>query len=268
VACEWSAAEIVAHALCLGVIERLAHPLGDLIRVPAGQEALLANFRNNVLHLFALPSVVACLLSQNPTLARPRFEAAVLGIVGLLRPELFLRWSVRELPSALALVLAALADRGLVRLDAEQLAAPETNSETYAELRLIGETIRPTLERYFLTLALLQHQGSGRLTRCQLEESGHLLAQRLALLYEFNAPEFAEKSLFSGVVGNLLAAGLLSEDASGVLCFDERISAPAEHTELLLAAEVRQTIRRMAAGGGVSAPLPMSPCSSANNGGS
>lgn len=248
VACAAGPAEAVAHALRLGVVERVAHPLGDLIRVPASQAALLGYFRNNVLHLFALPSVVACLLSQNPALPRRRFEAAVLGIVGLLRPELFLPWRAPQLPAALAATLAALAGRGLVRLDADQVAAPEANSETYAELRLIGETIRPTLERHFLTLALLQRHGSGRLTRRQLEDSGHLLAQRLALLYELNAAEFAEKAVFASVVGNLLAAGLLSEDAAGLLCFDERISAPAEHTELLLAAEVRQTIRRMAAG--------------------
>ena len=249
VPCQLGPAQVVGDALRLGVVERLAHPLGDLIRVAAGQAALLAYFRNNVLHLFALPSVVACLLSQNPVLPRRRFEAAVLGIVGLLRPELFLPWTTAQLPAALAAALAVLADRGLVRLDADQVAAPEANSETYAELRLIGETVRPTLERHFLTLALLQRHGSGRLTRRALEESGHLLAQRLALLCELNAPEFSEKTVVAGVVGNLLAAGLLSEDAAGLLHFDERISAPAEHTELLLAAEVRQTIRRMAAGG-------------------
>jgi glycerol-3-phosphate O-acyltransferase len=252
--CPATAVEVVEHALRLGVVERLAHPLGDLIRVPAGQAALLGYFRNNVLHLFALPAVVACLLSQNPSLARARFAVAVGGIYGLLRPELFLPWTSGQLPTALATALAALAERGLVRVDDERIAAPETNSETCAELRLLGETIRPTLERHFLTLALLQHHGSGRLGRRQLEESGHLLAQRLALLYEFDAPEFAEKSLFAGVVGNLLAAGLLSEDAAGLLHFDERISAPAEHTELLLAAEVRQTIRRMAAGGAAVSP--------------
>jgi glycerol-3-phosphate O-acyltransferase len=151
------------------------------------------------------------------------------------------------LPVVLEGALAVLIARGLVRRSGEQLIAPEANSQELAELRLLGETIRPTLERHFLTLALLQRHGSGRLTRKALEQSGHLLAQRLAMLYEFNSPEFSEKSLFAGVVGNLLGAGLLAEDKDGHLLFDERISAPAEHTELLLPAEVRQAVRRMAA---------------------
>ena len=60
-----------------------------------GQAALLAYFRNNVLHLFALPALVACLLSHNPRLAERRIEAAVSGLYGLLRTELTLRWQPR-----------------------------------------------------------------------------------------------------------------------------------------------------------------------------
>jgi glycerol-3-phosphate O-acyltransferase len=84
------------------------------------------------------------------------------------------------------------------------------------------------------------------LSRARLEEASHLLAQRLALLYETNALEFAERGLFANVVENLLTAELLRQDEQGLLHFDERISAPAADAELLLAAEVRQTIRRMA----------------------
>jgi glycerol-3-phosphate O-acyltransferase len=241
------AQQIVAHALRLGVVERVPHGLGDLIRVPAAQAALLVYFRNNVVHLFALSAVIACLVSHNPCIERRRFDAAVAGIYGLLRAELFLHWPPNELEAALEAALAVLLTRGLVRELGGQLSAPEANSQQWAELRLLGETIRPTLERNFLTLALLQRHGSGRLKRRELEQAGHLLAQRLALLYEFNASEFSEQAFFSGVVGNLIASGLLTEGEDGALRFDERISAPAEHTELLLPAEVRQAVRRVAA---------------------
>jgi glycerol-3-phosphate O-acyltransferase len=247
VPCVDGTADVCAKALRLGAVERIPHPLGDLIRVPESQAALLAYFRNNVLHLFALPAVIACLISQNPRLDSRRFEAAVMDICLLLRAELFLRWRPQDLPLVLEGVLAVMVARGLVRRSGDQLMAPEANSQELSELRLLGETIRPTLERHFLTLALLQRHGSGRLTRKSLEESGHLLAQRLAMLYEFNSTEFSEKSSFAGVVTNLLAAGRLTEDKNGQLIFDQRITAPAEHTELLLPAEVRQAVRRMAA---------------------
>ena len=109
-----------------------------------------------------------------------------------------------------------------------------------------GKYVLAALLVVLLTLALLQRHGSGRITRRALEEASHLLAQRLALLYEFNAPEFSEKALFAGVVAQFVDAGFLREDDTGLLHFDERITVPAAHAELVLSAEVRQTILRMA----------------------
>jgi len=246
--CELPAAEVVAYAEQLGFVERLPHALGELVRVRADAAPLLAYFRNNVLHLFALPALVACLLGRNRRIEAHRMDEVVSGITMLLRAELFLHWPPSALSGAMAAAIAALTARGLMRQNPEtgRYAAPEPHSEAFAELRLLGETIRPTLERHFLTLALLQRHGSGRITRRALEESSHLLAQRLALLYEFNAPEFSEKSLFAGVIAQFIDSGILREDEAGLLHFDERITVPAAHAELVLSAEVRQTILRMA----------------------
>lgn len=253
--CRASAAEVVAHAVRLGVVERIEHPLGDLLRAPADQAALLAYFRNNVLHLVALPALLACLMARNPRLERRRVEAALVRLHVLLRSELFLRCPALEVPTAISAALSLLVSRGLLRLREEELLAPEPSSREFAELQLLGQTMRPTLERYLLILSLLQQQGSGVLGRKSLEESSHLLAQRLALLYAFNGPEVAEKGVFSQVVANLLGAGLLREDEDGRLWFDERITAPAADAELLLTEEVRQTIRRTAGAGAVQEPV-------------
>jgi glycerol-3-phosphate O-acyltransferase len=100
---------------------------------------------------------------------------------------------------------------------------------------------------------MLQHHGSGTRTRRDLENDCHLLAQRLALLYEFNTPEFAEKTSFSALVTQLIDADLLQEDEVGLLHFDQRIIQPLAHAELVLSAEARQAIRRMANAGLVAA---------------
>ena len=105
------------------------------------------------------------------------------------------------------------------------------------------------LERHFLTLSLLQHGGSGLRTRHSLENECHLLAQRLALLYEFNSPEQSEKKAFSSLIAQFVDAGLLREDEAGLLHFDQRITTPLAHAELVLPAETRQAILRMACAG-------------------
>lgn len=68
----------------------------------------------------------------------------------------------------------------------------------------------------------------------------------VALLYEFNAPEFSEKSLFTHVIRNLIDAEVLRADDAGLLHFDDRITVPAGQTELLLGADVRHSIERIA----------------------
>jgi len=247
IACPLDPRQVVAYVERLKIVERLAHPLGDLIRVPDGEAPLLAYFRNNVLHLYALPALLACLLKHNHSLGVQRVSEAVAGIYELMRAELFLRWAPDELPAATAAIIEVLLARGLLRQrGGEELCAPEANSREFAELRLLGETIRPTLERHFLTLALLEHVGSGCYTRRALESDCHLLAQRLALLYEFNAPEHSEITTFSALIAQLIDVELLREDESGLLHFDARITTPLAHAELVLPAEARQTIRRMA----------------------
>ena len=248
VPCRLSAAEVIDYVRGLALVESHPHPLGDMVRAAEQQAALLAYFRNNVLHLFALPALLACLVSHNQVLTRERAREAIRGIYGLLRVELFLRWEAEELDAALDRTEAALCQRGLISCEAGTglLRAPQPNSEASPELQQLGEIIRPTLERQFLTLALLQHHGSGRLTRASLEEAAHLLAQRLAMLYEFNAADFSERLLFANVIRNLIDAGILQADAAGLLCFDERITLAAGQTELLLAADVRHSIERIA----------------------
>jgi glycerol-3-phosphate O-acyltransferase len=241
------AADVAAYGVRLGLLEPVRHPLGDLLRVAPGQGALLAYFRNNVLHLFALPALVACLLVQNVCIERRRFEAAMAGIGTLLGRGFFLDTRPDRLSGMVARAVAVLADRGLLRIDGSNLSAPEPNSSEWAELRLIAEGIRPTLERHFLIFALLQRSGPGRMTRPDLEQASHLLAQRLALVYENNAVEFAERSACSQAIGNLIDLRLLSVNGDGRLDFDESITAPVAHAELLLPAELQQAVRRATA---------------------
>ena len=250
VSCELDPSAIVAYVERLGIAQRVTHPLGDLIKVPDGEAPLLAYFRNNVLHVFALPALVACLLSHNRHLGVPRLNEAVSGIHGLLKSELFLHGSPEQLPAAMEAIIDVFVERGLLlRGEPGRLSAPEVNSTEFAELHLLGETLRPVLERHFLVLALLQHGGSGLRTRRSLEDECYLLAQRLALLYEFNSPEYSEKKTFSQLIAQFVDVGLLREDEEGLLYFDQRIITPLAHAELVLSAETRQAIRRMACPG-------------------
>jgi glycerol-3-phosphate O-acyltransferase len=247
IACPLSPDAIVDYCRRLRIVERIDHPLGALIALRESQSALLAYYRNNVLHVFALPALIACLATQNRDLGSERIAQAVAGIYGLLQTELFLRWPAAELEAATRAIVDVFVARGLlVRDERGLISAPEPNSQEFVELKAIGEAIRTTLERHFLTLALLQQSGSGSRSKRTLENDCHLLAQRLALLYATSDAAYSEVTTFSALIVHLIDADFLSEDERGLLSFDERLLTPLKYAELVLPVEARQTIRRMA----------------------
>ncbi len=55
----------LSYAEELDAVSRTKHSLGDLIQTSEKQAVILTYYRNNVLHLLALPSLIACLFINN-----------------------------------------------------------------------------------------------------------------------------------------------------------------------------------------------------------
>jgi glycerol-3-phosphate O-acyltransferase len=180
-----------------------------------------------------------------------QLNRVVLSVYPFMRAELFLRWTDEALESALETSLTALVDLGwLLRLQGEGseavYAAPALNSDEYEQLALLGQTLRPSLMRYFITVAILIQQGSGKVTAAELESLCHLQAQRLSLLREFNAPEFFDKAIFRTLIATLTKRGQARMDEAGKIHFDENLKEAAAQAPFVLPPDVRQTILSMA----------------------
>lgn len=239
------AAACIAAALRLAVVRRVDHPLGALIEADAHEAALLAYFRNNVLHLYALPTLVACLIVQHGPLERARLRGTVADLFGLMRTSLYLRVDEAELTQALDAVLERLTACGLIERTGDTLRDPGANTVARADLHWLAEILRPQMERYFLVLMVLRHAGSGHLTRVEVLDRSVLLAQRLALMEAGRTPEFADKPLFAALIGHLVDNGILQEDALKRLLFDAELERAAAQAEALLAPDVRELMLRL-----------------------
>lgn len=138
-------AACIAVALRLLAVRREEHAHGSAIVANEHEAALLAYFRNNVLHLFALPALAANLIDQYAPLAEARLADMAAGLFGLLRDKLYLRCDEDELPAALAAASDRLAERGLVARHDAMLDAPPAGSAERAALAWLGELLRPML---------------------------------------------------------------------------------------------------------------------------
>ena len=234
--------EIIAYGVSMKVVTRLEHPLGDLVQMSDECAVLAAYFRNNVLHLFAMPGLVACAFLGNSMMRSADIHRLTWRIYPYIAAELFLRWREDEVAAVVDALLAALLRHGLLERSADAWHRPPPSSAEAVQLSLLARASLQTIERYYLTIALLLSAGSGEITQATLEERCQLMAQRMTLLYGFNSPEFFDRSLFAHFIDLLRERGVIRASAAGKLEFDEVLIHVAEDAQLVLNEEIRHSI--------------------------
>ena len=238
-----SAAEVIEHGLALEIIERVAHPLGPVIKCQADTAVLLTYFRNNTAHLLAISSWIACCFINLRRLRRSRLTQLTRVVYPFLRRELFLPWPEADIDAVLGRCIQTLIDEGMLSEEGDQLLRATELSEAH-DLRLLANTMLQTFERYFITIAVLVKNGSGTLNRQQLEQLCSQIAQRIAMLHEFEAPEFYDRTLFRQFIDGLAEQGTLQRDENGHLVFGDALESLASDARLMLDREIRYTILR------------------------
>lgn len=240
--------QIIDYGIKLKLIERIPHILGDIIQVAGKQAALLSYFRNNILHVFILLSFLSALVARNGRIERSRLNSIAEQLYPFLQSELFLYYSAHGLQETLNKKIDSLLTNGLiVEMDNGMLSVPETNSKCYQQLQVLATPVEQSLERYFMTLALLAQQGSGNLTENEVVDLCHLLGQRLSVLYADDIPDFFDRALFTSFIGALIRLDYLQKDEeNGILTFDQRIDDIAHHAKYVLSPDMMQILQQVA----------------------
>ncbi len=245
---DMSPQQIIDYGIKLKLIERIPHILGDIIQIAGKQAALLSYFRNNILHVFILLSFLAALVARNGRIERSRLDNIAMQLYPFLQSELFLYYPAHGLADTLNKKVDSLIAHGLiVELGDGMLSVPEANSKCYQQLQVLATPVEQSLERYFMTLALLAQQGSGNLTENEVVDLCHLLGQRLSVLYADDIPDFFDRALFTSFLGALTRLDYLQKDAeTGILTFDQRINDIAHHAKYVLRPEMMQILHQVA----------------------
>ncbi len=240
--------DIINYGIKLKLIERIPHILGDIIQVAGRQAALLSYFRNNILHAFILLSFLAALVARNGRIKRDRLNDIAAQLYPFLQSELFLYYPAHGLQEILDQKINSLLEHGLiVELGDVMLSVPEHNSNCYQQLQVLATPVKQSLERYFMTLALLAQQGSGHLTANEVVDLCHILGQRLSILYADDIPDFFDRALFISFVNALIRLDYLQkEDDTGVLTFDHCINDIAHHAKYVLSSDMMQILQQVA----------------------
>ncbi|HTE43120.1 MAG TPA: glycerol-3-phosphate 1-O-acyltransferase PlsB [Steroidobacteraceae bacterium] len=237
-------ASMIKYCETLNLLERRKHAMGDVLQMSEENSVLLTYFRNNVLHLIVLPSVIACCFLNNRSMRTEDVQRLAWRIYPYVRDELFLRWTEDELADAVRATLEHLANLGLVEMSASgsEWLRPATGTAEAVQLSLLAQVTVPIIERYYLTIALLLKSGSGRISQDALENQCQLMAQRMSLIYELNSPEFFDKALFKNFIDLLRSRNVLGVNAEGRLTYTELLLAVSSDAQLVLHEQIRNSI--------------------------
>jgi glycerol-3-phosphate O-acyltransferase len=240
-------ADIIAYGESLQAVVRGTSQdgtQGGVVRLEEAHAPLMNYYRNNVLHLFAMPSLIACCFISNATLRAEDIQRLAWRIYPYIGAELFLWWSEEDLPGIVGETLSVLASLGLLAGDTEAgvwRRPPPATSEAM-QLSLLARPTIQIIERYYLPIALLLQAGSGQLTQSALQKRCEQAARQMVTLYGFYAPEFFDRTLFEGFLSLLRRRGVLRADSDGRLLFDEVLQRIADDAQLVLSEALRHSI--------------------------
>ncbi len=238
---------LIQYVQSMNLLAEQKDALGKILYLDEQNAVLMTYYRNNVLHIFALPALLASFFQSSGRSSREQILRYTRALYPYLQAELFIRWNLDELDAVVDQWLAAFVEQGLLKFENDTYVRPAPSSRQFVLLTLLSRAIAQTLQRFYMAIALLLNAGQNQLTAEELEDLCTVMAQRLSILYGLNAPEFFDKSLFRHFIQTLLDQRVLRQDDAGKLSYHPALGDLAEGAaKRVLPAEIRLSIRQVA----------------------
>ena len=208
---------------------------GEIVRLERSSAVLMTYYRNNIQHLFVLPSLVASIVLHYEGIQKDLVLDAVLKIYPFLRSELFLHFTEEDqIAQRVEQIINELQRQNIIKHSENMLTINKPNIRM---LQLWSAGVREILQRYYITVNLLQN--NPLISRADLEKESQSVAQRLSVLHGINAPEFFDKAVFSAFTNSLKDQGYFNESGSANT---EKLHVLAEILTHLISTEICLTI--------------------------
>lgn len=235
----------IDYALAMGMLRHIPQKLGDLYGLDSQNAVLMAYYRNNIQHLYALPALIAALLGQGEGIDAEELQQGIRLIHPYVRTELFIDADADQAAAEVPAWLDCLAEQGLIHQREGRWHASANGTANRLQLELLAAIMLPTLERYLLTLAVLIRLGSGKASTKELENQSQQMAQRLSVLNGLDAPEFFDKALFKHFIQTLKQQQAISVNSDSCIEFDDTIPRVVRASKRVVPAEVLYTIMQV-----------------------
>jgi len=236
----------IHRAESLKRVRRRKHKMGDILFLDSRNMVLLTYYRNNILHLTALPSVIACCFNNTPVQKLENIVELVSITYPFLRRQLYITWTQEQLPGVIEHILGILVDLELLnKTGRNEYSRPGASSIECGQLELLSRVISPILELYYMTFAVLLNTGSNKISEPDLIEHSYLTAQRVSMIYELNSPDFFDKRLITNFIDSLRDIEYVKIDNGGLIEYSIDYLKVGEDAVSLLNRNIRTSILQL-----------------------
>ena len=239
----------ITHTESLKMVKRRPHELGDILYLDSKLAVSMTYYRNNILHLLALPSIISCCFFNVRLMTKDEIVSLVSLAYPFIQKELFLIWDKTQLEDAISKMLVQLSELGLLIKDKDTYSRPSSNTKAFTQLTLLAKIISPVLEVYYLTLALLsrntKQQESTTISKQKLVDECILMSQRVAMIHEINSSDYSDKHLIANFIETLIHIDYLREFDTEQLQYNEVFHKTDKRIRLLLPKQMRANILQM-----------------------
>ena len=204
--------EIIEAAINIAGVKRQEHAFGATISTTPELAAMLAYYRNNVANIFAMPSLTARYVRCHVTTTSNEVTEFIRTLYPYLHSEFLL--PDNDIESLVSTTLTLLNDTNLIDIQSTTITTPEPTSSNYTSLTYLSEIIEPTLERFYIVVALLE--SNKKLSLAQLETDASSIAQKLSILYGINSPTFFDPALFANFIRTLKNNNMLNVNDTSI----------------------------------------------------
>ncbi|WP_372762679.1 glycerol-3-phosphate 1-O-acyltransferase PlsB [Pseudoalteromonas sp.] len=227
--------QLLTHALKLNKFDVISDEFGEIIAINDKEKTLFNYYRNNILHVFAIPSLIALHLFRQKTTTLAQCQQLIKAFYPLFAKE----WYLCELDEHyLTRILASFSEQNLIEIDGDSLRTTNTN-DSLAKLEMLGRALNFTLQRYAIVIGFIQT--SNGIEKAELERESQVLAQRLGTLHGIKTPEFFDKKVLVGLIDSLRDQALITEGEQGLIG-SPQLCETYLHLKALLPARVWQSI--------------------------
>ncbi|MFT6991747.1 MAG: glycerol-3-phosphate O-acyltransferase [Paraglaciecola sp.] len=238
-----SGKKLLENTLKLNKFSVSEDSFGKIISLKTTNAVALTYYRNNILHLFALPGLITAIVFAHNGLAKKQILQLVAKLYPLLKRELFIYMTPEQAASYTESLLVKMLEMGLLETNNTKIQTPAADSEEFYSAWLLNRSIQETLHRYAVVLTLLSRQE--QVSRAELEKKSAQFAERLAALHGINSPEFFDKKVLATFINALKENALIEAGEDGQLRHSEQSEALRNDVINLIAPEIAQRLQQI-----------------------